>query len=167
MLLPTVALLRSEAETFKDWLCQLRGLDWMWLFPGPVWMDGNSPLPEEIPEVTGLLEHSGHSLEPQDVWLEPAFPREACWVPVHTLHECKRWRVVFLCSAVLLPGLHLSIWFPELSTPTLALQECSPAPGQAVLPSPSGAWALCTWLSHDITQQGRGKMSERLQLVQK
>lgn len=123
MLLPIIAFLRSDAKSFKNWLCQQWDFDWdvavSRSLVASVWMVGNSPLTEEIPEVKGLLEDLGHRFEPQDMWLEPAFPWEACWVSLNALHECKRWRVASLSFLALLCFCQgCSIWFPEHSTPT-------------------------------------------------
>lgn len=145
-------------------LCQQRGLDWMWLcwFAASVWMAGNSPLTEEIPQVPRLLEHLGHSLEPQEMWLGADFPWEACWVCLNALHECRRCRVVSPCLLALQSSCQgCQVWLPGV--PGLIARAPLSSPGTAGVSSP----APCTWLSCDITQQDRQKMSERLQLLQK
>lgn len=74
---------------------------------------------------------------------------------LNALHECRRCRVVSLCLLALQSFCQgCQVWLPGHS---------SPSPGTAGVSSP----APCTWLSRDITQQERQKMSERLQLLQK
>lgn len=148
MLLPIIAFLRSDAKSFRNWLCQQWDFDWdvavSRSLVASVWMVGNSPLTEEIPEVTGLLEHLGHSFEPQDMWLEPAFPWEACWVSLKYfawVQKVASGVSELPGSAVLLPGVQHLIPRAQhshplgLSSPALQVPELTARGSRVISPS--------------------------------